>query len=85
MKSSYSGVFSISVLSTRFAHGPLRSRSGVGAVSIELSALESYDLFIFPFFFFMIFLSCFVNREFYSIGTLTQTRGKLTGNATLLK
>lgn len=35
MKSLYSGVFSISVLRTRFAHGPLRSRSGVGAAILS--------------------------------------------------
>lgn len=68
MKVSYSGVFSMSVLSTLFAHGPLRSRSrsGVGAAAIELSAI----IFFFPFFFFFTFFPLVVNRDFYSIGTL---------------
>ena len=35
MNSLYSGVFSISVLRTRFAQGPLRSRSGVGAAILS--------------------------------------------------
>lgn len=58
MKASYSGVLSMSVLSTLFAHGPLRSRSGVGAASaIELSAIIFFfSFFIFPFFLFFIFL-----------------------------
>lgn len=62
MKALYSGVLSMSVLSTLFAHGPLRSRSGVDAASaIELSAI----IFFFPFFsFFFIFILFFYLLSF---------------------
>lgn len=61
MKALYSGVLSMSVLSTLFAHGPLRSRSGVGAASaIELSAI----IFFFPFFSFFYFYFIFLPSLF---------------------
>lgn len=66
MKASYSGVLSMSVLSTLFAHGPLRSRSGVGAASaIELSAIIFFFSFFFLFLFFLFFylLSFLWSRE----------------------
>lgn len=83
----------MSVLSTRFAHGPLRSRSGVGVAA----AIELCDFFFFfprPYFFlnssfpfnpsfFPFFVSLFLSRFVVFVRSARSDWVEIAGNATL--